>query len=153
MDTQPLEADILAPVYSEATVHVSAAPEQVWKLLADVPGWPDWNPEIKEASIDGPLASGARITWRSGPGTIKSTVADVDPATRLSWRGSTMGIKAIHVWTLRPEDEGTTISTEESWSGPLVSLLKKTSKRRLDQALESGLRYVKAAAEDTNRTA
>jgi uncharacterized protein YndB with AHSA1/START domain len=147
MDNGMLEAKKSAPVYAEATVRISAPRDRVWALMADVSGWPSWNPGIASAQIDGELSRGARIVWKSGPGTIRSTVADVQPGERLSWTGSLMGIQAIHVWTLDTEGDETTVTTQESWEGLVVRLTKESSQRALDDALATGLRYLKAVAE------
>jgi len=147
MNDELLKAKRGAPVYAEASVQIAAPRETVWSLLSDVGGWPSWNPGIASASIDGELTRGARVVWKSGPGTIKSTIADVEPGGRLSWTGSLMGIKAIHVWTVDTKDDETTVTTQESWEGLVVRLTKKSSQRALDDALVAGLRYLKAAAE------
>jgi Polyketide cyclase / dehydrase and lipid transport len=44
------------------TAETAAAPEAVWRLWADVPGWRAWNAEIEKVEIDGPFAVGSRIT-------------------------------------------------------------------------------------------
>ncbi|GAB3988582.1 SRPBCC family protein [Actinoallomurus acanthiterrae] len=44
------------------TAETAAAPETVWRLWADVPGWQTWNAEIEKVEIDGPFAVGSRIT-------------------------------------------------------------------------------------------
>jgi len=149
MNEEMLKARRGAPVYAEASVRISASRETVWSLMSDVSGWPSWNPGIASASIDGELTRGARVVWKSGPGTIKSTIADVEPGVRLSWTGSLMGIKAIHVWTVDTKDGETTVTTQESWEGLVVRLTKKSSQRALDDALANGLRYLKAAAEES----
>jgi len=152
MGTNLLQASKSAPVYAEASVRISAPADTVWSLMADVEGWPSWNPEIARASIDRELARGARIVWKSGPGTIRSTVADVLPASRLSWTGTLMGIKAVHVWDVTTDGDTTTVSTQESWDGVVVRLTKKSSQRALDKALETGLQYLKSAAEGATTT-
>jgi len=151
MNGQLLDAERNAPVYSEACIRIWAPVETVWSLMSDVSGWPRWNPGIASASIDGELTPGAHVVWRSGPGTIKSRIADVRPGERLSWTGSLMGIKAIHVWTLDTDDDVTTVTTQESWAGLVVRLTRRSSQRALDDALASGLGYLKAAAENTTR--
>ena len=147
MNDELLKAQESAPVYAQASIRISAPRETVWSLMSDVDGWPSWNPGIASASIDGNLTRGARVVWKSGPGTIRSTIADVQPGERLSWTGSLMGIKAIHVWALGTEGDATTVTTQESWEGLVVRLAKKSSQRALDDALSSGLRYLKTAAE------
>ncbi|MFF8376160.1 polyketide cyclase [Streptomyces sp. NPDC015661] len=46
----------------EHSVETTAAPEAVWRLWADVPGWGSWNAEIEKIEISGPFATGSRIT-------------------------------------------------------------------------------------------
>jgi hypothetical protein len=46
---------------NEHSVETSAAPEQIWQLWADVPGWPEWNRDIERIELIGPFAVGSRI--------------------------------------------------------------------------------------------
>jgi hypothetical protein len=46
---------------NEHSVETSAAPEAIWRLWADVPGWPGWNGDIERIELDGPFAAGSRI--------------------------------------------------------------------------------------------
>jgi uncharacterized protein YndB with AHSA1/START domain len=46
---------------NEHSVETSAAPEQVWRLWADVAGWPDWNGDIERIELIGPFAAGSTI--------------------------------------------------------------------------------------------
>jgi hypothetical protein len=147
MDGPTLKANQNAPVYSEATIEVDATREVVWALMADVENWPAWNPEITEARLDGTLAPGARIVWKSGPGTIRSELADVVLGERLSWTGTLFGIRAIHVWTLSASDHHTRVTTHESWDGLPVRLFRRFGQRTVEKALLSGLKYLKDAAE------
>jgi Polyketide cyclase / dehydrase and lipid transport len=44
-----------------STLEAETSPAAVWKkAYADAEAWPRWNAEIKTASLDGPLALGAR---------------------------------------------------------------------------------------------
>jgi hypothetical protein len=45
----------------EYRVETSAAPEEIWRLWADVPGWPAWNGDIERIELVGPFAAGSRI--------------------------------------------------------------------------------------------
>ncbi len=45
-------------------VRTSAPAEAVWALWEDPARWAEWNPEIVEASLDGPFALGGRATIR-----------------------------------------------------------------------------------------
>jgi hypothetical protein len=46
---------------NEQSVETTAAPEQIWRLWADVAGWPEWNGDIEQIELIGPFAAGSRI--------------------------------------------------------------------------------------------
>jgi Polyketide cyclase / dehydrase and lipid transport len=46
---------------TEHSVEISAATEQIWRLWADVAGWPEWNADIERIELIGPFAAGGRI--------------------------------------------------------------------------------------------
>jgi hypothetical protein len=71
----------------------------------------------------------------------------VDPPHQLAWMGTTMGIRAVHVFRLQPSEDGTLARSEESWEGLPARLLKGYSRRTLDQGIRSVLSYLKAEAE------
>jgi hypothetical protein len=115
--------------------------------LTDFGRWPEWNPQVKSMSFDGPPAPGSEFRWKAGPGTIVSTLEQVEPPRFVRWRGRTMTIKAIHEWQLEPRDGGTRVETEESYSGTLARLLRGTLQKTLDKALDDGLEHLKREAE------
>jgi hypothetical protein len=65
----------------------------------------------------------------------------------LAWTGNTLGIKAIHVWKLKPWDGGTLVRTEESWEGVLVRIFRGRMQKTLQDSINAGLRYMKHEAE------
>jgi hypothetical protein len=145
-----VQADQKAPVYGTGEVEVAADPETVWSVLADIQGWPSWNPDITAATLHGPVQPGTTFSWKSGPGTITSTFQLVDRPTELAWTGKTLGIPAIHVYRLRPSDQRlghTVVWTEESWSGLLARLLRRRFTTTLKTAIDTGLARLKAEAE------
>jgi hypothetical protein len=54
--------------FREASLETAAAPSAVWRVWSDVIHWPEWNPDMKESRLDGPLKLGATgmIDTRSG---------------------------------------------------------------------------------------
>jgi len=54
--------------FREASLETRAAPAQVWRVWSDVNHWTEWNPDMKEARLEGPLKLGATgmINTRSG---------------------------------------------------------------------------------------
>ena len=54
--------------FREASLETKAPPSRVWQIWSDVNTWPDWNPDMKESRLDGPLRVGTTgmINTRSG---------------------------------------------------------------------------------------
>lgn len=54
--------------FREASLETKAAPTRVWRIWSDVNTWPDWNPDMKESRLNGPLQVGTTgmINTRSG---------------------------------------------------------------------------------------
>ena len=133
-----------APAIASTAAVLDAPVEAVWAVLSDIEGWPSWNPDVKQARLEGPLASGTRFTWKAGPGTIRSVLQVVEPPRRIGWTGQTMGIRAAHVWEIEAADGGSRVRTEESWSGLIVSLMKPMMRGQLQKAMNSGLEHLEA---------
>ena len=54
--------------FREASLETKAPADRVWRVWSDVNRWPEWNPDMKESRLDGPLKLGATgmINTRSG---------------------------------------------------------------------------------------
>jgi hypothetical protein len=62
---------------SQHRIETSAAPEQIWQLWADVPGWTEWNADIERIELVGPFAAGSRILMTpSGQERIELRIAE-----------------------------------------------------------------------------
>ena len=136
-----------APVVAADEIDIAASPEAVWNVLTDFESWPRWNPDVKSISVEGDLAPGTMFRWKAGPGTISSTIQEVEPPRRLAWTGTTFGIKAKHVYRLEPRGEATFVRTQESYDGFVARLLRGSLQRTLERALSDGLRHLKTEAE------
>jgi uncharacterized protein YndB with AHSA1/START domain len=136
-----------APVIAADEIEIAASPQAVWDVLADLESWPRWNPDVKSMSMQGDLAEGSTFRWRAGPGTITSTIQQVEPPKLIAWTGTTFGIKARHVYRLEPRGEGTLVHTEESYEGLVARLLRGSLQKTLEKGLSDGLRYLQAEAE------
>src|SRR5918999_4983288 len=66
-----------APATAEGELQIAADPDTVWQVLADLEGWPTWNPGIRSVALDGPLAPGSVFRWRAGT-SLTSTLQVVD---------------------------------------------------------------------------
>jgi hypothetical protein len=61
METTMTETEVWRTDYSAET---TAAPDAIWRLFRDVPGWKTWNAGIAEIAIDGPFAAGTWFTMQ-----------------------------------------------------------------------------------------
>ena len=136
-----------APATAEGEIYIAAGPETVWDVIAAIDAWPTWNPEVKSVSLEGPVAPGSVFRWKAGPSSLTSTLQVVDRPHEIGWTGTTMGIKAIHVFRFEPEGDGTRARSEESWDGLLPRLLKGYSRKTLDRGIRNILGHLKTEAE------
>jgi uncharacterized membrane protein len=136
-----------APVFSRADGTIDAPVDDVWRILAAIEQWPTWNPDVKSVSIDGQAVDGATFRWKAGPGTISSTLTHVDRPRLIAWTGTTLGIRAFHVWRLEERDRRTHVRTEEAYEGLVARMLRRSLQKTLDTALTDGVRHLRAEAE------
>ena len=140
-------ADRDAPVFAEGTITIAAPRDRVWQVLTDFEAWPAWNPGVKSLTLSGGLAVGATFRWKSGPGTIRSKIEACDAPSAIGWTGKTFGIRARHTWQLHaPDDATTVVTTQESWRGPIPTLLRASLTTTLAKALTDGLQALSQEA-------
>lgn len=142
-----MEINESAPVIAAGTVEIAAGPELVWDLLADIERWPEWNADVKSASLAGRVESGEVFRWKAGPAKLVSTLQTVERPTELSWTGRTMGMSAVHVWRFQSDGTTTTVHTQESWEGAPAKLLPRMMRKTLQKSLDAWLGELKTAAE------
>jgi putative acetyltransferase len=114
----------------ETSVHIDAPPDRVWEVLADFPGYPDWNPFIR--SISGTLEPGARLSVlvrdaEDHDKAFAATVLAATPHRELRWRRSLLvpGLLDIeHYFRIEPDEAGaSTFEHGGIFSGVLFPLL------------------------------
>jgi uncharacterized membrane protein len=141
------EVDASAPVVVSTAIDVIAPAEVVWRVLTDIEHWPAWNRAVASVSIEGAVAPGTDFAWKAGPGTIHSTLLQVEQPSFIAWSGRTLGLRALHVFALTAHGESTAVRTEESYSGLIAWLLRVPLRRSLFRALAEGLDDLKGEAE------
>jgi uncharacterized protein YndB with AHSA1/START domain len=112
-------------VLAETTVDADAPPEAVWDVWADVAGRPRWHPGLEWARTEGPLAVGARLSWkpeRARP--VALVVAELEPGRRLVLVGTHGPPVArghyLHEVVARPGG-GSRLTHRMALSGPLAA--------------------------------
>lgn len=113
-------------------IDIAAPPDQVWRHLADLDSYPEWNPFVTRA--DGTLAVGSRITILleppgGRPMQFRPRVTVLEPGVTLEWLGR-LGIPGLfdgrHRFDLSPTAEGTRLVHSESFRGLLVPTQRAT---------------------------
>jgi hypothetical protein len=140
-----------APATAADERFINADPATVFSVLGAIDGWPSWNSDVKSARLDGPLEAGTIFRWKAGPASLVSTLQVVEPPREIGWTGKTMGIRAVHVFALEPQGDGTLVRSEESWEGLIPTVLKGYSRRTLAEGIEKVLTDLKAESERRTR--
>jgi hypothetical protein len=116
----------------QTSIQIQATPQQVWNILTDFDGYPDWNPFVQ--SLKGNVKPGEHISVHIAPPgqkgmTIKPTVLAFEPQQKLEWLGHLLfpGIfDGAHRFELIDHGNGTTtLVHSERFKGILVPFLKK----------------------------
>lgn len=142
-----MQIDHQAPLTARQEAFIASPPEKVWALQTDIARWPEWQADVSSAQLEGALAVGTTFRWKAKGLTIASTVEELEPGRRIGWTGSSIGMKAVHLWTFEPQDGGTRVVTEESLSGWFPSLLKVLAPAFLENSLTASLQALKSRAE------
>jgi len=146
-----MEINTRAPAIARAQIEIEADRETVWRTLTDFERWPSWKSDVSSLSMRGPLAPGTTFVWKAGPGSIKSTLREVDAPAGIAWTGTTFGIRAIDVFRLEERESRTLVVEEESWEGAIVRVLHGRLQRTLQTGIEQGLRSLKTESERRTR--
>ncbi len=151
----PGEIDRNAPVVVKLERTIAAPPERLWALHTDVPRWTEWQRDITSAGLDGEFAVGTSFTWMTNglDQPVTSTLYAVQPGCSTLWGGPAAGIIGIHHWMFTPVDGGTTVMTEESWSGDPVAADPHRSRDLLEASLRRWLDFLEGAATATKSDA
>ena len=145
-----MEINRQAPLVGHKEVFVQASPEVVWKIHTAINDWPQWQPSLDMADLEGPLAVGSIFQWKSGGLTITSTIQVVKPNQQIGWTGKALGTRASHIWNLEPHNGGTMLTTEESMEGWLVSILKLIMPKFLESSLDTWMQSLKNKVEGSS---
>ncbi|MDH4113020.1 MAG: SRPBCC family protein [Actinomycetota bacterium] len=142
-----MDIDRDAPATAQGEIQITASPETVWAVMADLRGWPTWHADVKSMDVDGRLEPGTTFRWKSGSASLVSTLQAVEEPREIGWTGKTMGIHAVHVFTFEPMDGGTHARSAESFRGLIPSIFRQYSRNVLQRGIDGMLRSLKAEAE------
>ena len=102
--------------FKETSLDTTAEPAAVWRVWSDVNHWPEWNPDMNESRLDGPLRLGATgaINTRSGGKHDVVVTHYVDGQSFELESTATPGTKMAIRATITPSNEGSRITQDSS---------------------------------------
>ena len=136
-----------APVKCSKSIMINEDIASVWKVLTNINQWANWQDDISKSNLNGELKPDATFDWKSGGAKIHSTLHTVEPFTNFGWTGKTVGIFAIHNWTLKKTNRQTEVLVEESMEGLFAKLFKNAFNRNLEKGMQKWLDLLKNECE------
>jgi len=142
-----MNIDLTAPLTAHKEITIDAPLARVWKIQTDIENWPEWQPGVTSAKLEGELAVGTVFRWKAAGLNITSTIQVLEPQRQIGWTGNSLGMRAVHMWRFEPQGDSTHVITEESLSGWLARLLRLFSPEFLDNSMERSLQVLKKHVE------
>ncbi|MDQ6922376.1 MAG: SRPBCC domain-containing protein [Candidatus Dormibacteraeota bacterium] len=111
----------------DANSTIQAAPEAIWAILTDAPGYSQWDSGVEK--VEGRIAPGEEITVvsKANPGrAFPVKVIEFEPGRRMVWSGGMplALFKGVRTFSLAPQGDGSTrFSVREEYTGPLLPLI------------------------------
>lgn len=137
----------------EHRIGIAAPAETIWEIVADVPGWADWNPLYPAASGVIRIGETLRLTLAlpgQKPEAIAPRVLDWVPYEQLHWFSSAGSglVKAVRYIEIEKLDEDSCIfSHGELYSGLLGAFVAKRMKGPIRAGFVAMSETLKAKAE------
>lgn len=131
----------------DTEIEIDAPPSAVWRILVDLPAYPEWNPFITFAT--GTPEVGERLTLRLEPSggrsmAFRPSITRFEAGEVLEWLGR-LGVPGLfdgrHRIEVQARGDGTRLVHGEQFSGILVPLMR----RSLDSRFRPGFEAMNAA--------
>lgn len=110
-----------------STLEAEVSPAAVWeKAYADAEAWPKWNAEIKRASLDGPLALGAKARIVFGTGLrLRFRVVEFEDGRLFTDESRMPGARMGHRHLIEPTESGSRLTNTIYIQGALAPLWRR----------------------------
>ena len=93
------------------TERIGAPPSAIWPLWADPARWPEWNPQVHRAELDGELRVGAEIRVKMRRGDkVRYAVTELEPERLLALEVRFPGARQGHQHRLEPAHQGAEVT-------------------------------------------
>ena len=139
---------VAARVSNEITIQ--APPDAVWAHLIRARDWPEWYPNASRVRIEDGAASlspGAGFTWRTFGVSVRSTVREFVPESRIAWDGAGFLLDVYHAWLIEARPGGCWVLTEEHQNGLAARAQAALMPKRMYNGHQLWLERLRARAE------
>ena len=132
----------------EHRIAIAASPETVFRIYEDVQNWHTWDPDTKQAVLDGPFRVGSRgrITPPKGM-SVPMLLTQVVPARCFTVESKIPLFRMVFEHELVPVPGATEVVHRVTFSGLLSFVLGPMLSKQLNAGLPVTLRKLKTRAE------
>ncbi|MFI5448023.1 SRPBCC family protein [Polaromonas sp. UC242_47] len=132
----------------EHRIAIAASPETVFRIYEDVQNWHTWDPDTKQAFLEGPFRVGSRgrITPPKGM-TVPMVLTEVVPGKCFTVESKIPLFRMLFEHELVPVLGATEVVHRVTFAGLLSFVLGPMLSRQLNAGLPVTLRKLKALAE------
>lgn len=132
----------------EHRITVAALPETVFRIYEDVDNWHTWDPDTKQASLEGPFCVGSRGRLTPPKGmTVPMVLTQVEPGRCFTVESKIPLFCMLFEHELVPVSESTEVVHRVTFSGLLSLVIGPMLSKQLNTGLPVTLRNLKALAE------
>jgi Polyketide cyclase / dehydrase and lipid transport len=132
----------------EHRITVAAPAARIFSINREVQRWPEWDPDTKSATLDGPFEVGSRgrLTPTKG-NAVPMVLTEVKPDRCFTVESKIPLFRMVFEHELRPVGQSTEVVHRITFSGPLSLLLGPMLSKQLRSGLPVTLGKLKALAE------
>ena len=132
----------------EHRITISAPAESIFRIYADVQNWHTWDPDTKQASLEGPFAVGSRgrLTPTNGK-AVPMVLTQVEPGRCFTVESRIPLLRMLFEHELLPSSGATEVVHRVTFSGLLSVILGPMLSKQLNLGLPVTLSRLKALAE------
>lgn len=133
----------------QRSVAIAAPADEVWAVLSDIRGWPDWTPTV--TSVDGPVAplrlGHVHLVTQPRRRPTSYTVEDLIDGRSFSWACGNQMMRQQADHEVVPAGEGCFVTLSFEMSGTLGNLLSNLAATKVRSFVDTEAASLKARME------
>lgn len=135
-------------MHIEHRIVIAASPEVIFRIYEDVQNWHTWDPDTKQAFLEGPFRAGSRgrITPPKGM-TVPMLLTQVEPGKCFTVESKIPLFRMLFEHELVSQEGATEVIHKVTFSGLLSFVLGPMLSRQLNSGLPVTLGKLKVLAE------